>query len=39
MNIDGKRNKYVFAAYIEDTAKKPVLRLRKQSPLINDRGG
>lgn len=34
LNIDGKRNKYTFAAYIEETEKKPVLRLRSQSPLV-----
>ncbi|MBI4525811.1 MAG: sulfopyruvate decarboxylase subunit beta [Deltaproteobacteria bacterium] len=34
INMDGKRNKYQFATYIEDTEKKPVLRLRSQSPLV-----
>jgi sulfopyruvate decarboxylase subunit beta len=33
-SMDGKRNKYIFAAYIEETEKKPVLRLRSQSPLV-----
>jgi hypothetical protein len=32
--MDGKRNKYIFAGYIEETEKKPVLRLRSQSPLV-----
>jgi sulfopyruvate decarboxylase subunit beta len=34
LNMDGKRNKYIFAGYIEETEKKPVLRLRSQSPLV-----
>jgi sulfopyruvate decarboxylase subunit beta len=33
-SMDGKRNKYIFAGYIEETEKKPVLRLRSQSPLV-----
>ena len=34
LNMDGKRNKYIFAGYIEETEKRPVLRLRSQSPLV-----
>ncbi len=34
LNMDGRRNKYLFAAYIEETEKKPILRLRSQSPLV-----
>ena len=34
LNMDGKRNKYIFAGYIEETEKKPVFRLRSQSPLV-----
>jgi hypothetical protein len=34
LNMDGKRNKYIFAGYIEETEKKPVLWLRSQSPLV-----
>jgi hypothetical protein len=34
LNMDGKRNKYIFAGYIEEREKKPVLRLRSQSPLV-----
>ena len=30
--IDHKYNKYLFATYIEETEKKPVLRLRSRSP-------
>jgi len=30
--IDHKYNKYLFASYIEETEKKPVLRLRSRSP-------
>ena len=30
--IDFKYNKYLFASYIEETEKKPVLRLRSRSP-------
>ncbi len=30
--IDHKYNKYIFASYIEETEKKPVLRLRSRSP-------
>jgi hypothetical protein len=30
--IDFKFNKYQFATYIEETEKKPVLRLRSRSP-------
>jgi sulfopyruvate decarboxylase subunit beta len=33
-SMDGKRNKYIFAAHIEETENKPVLRLRSQSPLV-----
>ena len=33
-SMDGKRNKYIFAGHIEETEKKPVLRLRSQSPLV-----
>jgi thiamine pyrophosphate-dependent acetolactate synthase large subunit-like protein len=31
-SFDYKYNKYVFATYIEETEKKPVLRLRSKSP-------
>ena len=31
-SIDHKYNKYLFATYIEETEKKPVLRLRSRSP-------
>ncbi|MGH7823974.1 MAG: thiamine pyrophosphate-dependent enzyme [Candidatus Binatia bacterium] len=31
-NMDYKYNKYIFASYIEETEKKPVLRLRSRSP-------
>jgi sulfopyruvate decarboxylase subunit beta len=31
-SIDHKYNKYLFATYIEETEKKPVLRLRAKSP-------
>jgi len=31
-NLDHKFNKYLFASYIEETEKKPVLRLRSTSP-------
>ena len=31
-SIDFKFNKYQFATYIEETEKKPVLRLRSRSP-------
>lgn len=31
-NMDYKFNKYLFASYIEETEKKPVLRLRSRSP-------
>ena len=34
LNMDGKRNKYVFAGFIEETEKRAVLRLRSQSPLV-----
>ena len=34
LNMDGKRNKYIFAGHIEETERKPVLRLRSQSPLV-----
>ena len=34
LNMDGKRNKYIFAGHIEETEKRPVLRLRSQSPLV-----
>ena len=30
--IDHKYNKYLFASYIEETEKKPILRLRSKSP-------
>lgn len=30
--LDYKYNKYIFATYIEETEKKPVLRLRSKSP-------
>jgi hypothetical protein len=35
-SMDGKRNKYIFAGYIEATEKRPVLRLRSQSPLVEE---
>ncbi|HWO40900.1 MAG TPA: thiamine pyrophosphate-dependent enzyme [Candidatus Eisenbacteria bacterium] len=31
-SMDYKYNKYIFASYIEETEKKPVLRLRSRSP-------
>jgi thiamine pyrophosphate-dependent acetolactate synthase large subunit-like protein len=31
-SLDYKFNKYIFATYIEETEKKPVLRLRSRSP-------
>jgi len=31
-SIDFKFNKYQFATYIQETEKKPVLRLRSRSP-------
>jgi hypothetical protein len=31
-SMDHKFNKYTFATYIEETEKKPVLRLRSRSP-------
>jgi sulfopyruvate decarboxylase subunit beta len=31
-SLDYKYNKYIFATYIEETEKKPVLRLRSRSP-------
>jgi sulfopyruvate decarboxylase subunit beta len=31
-NVDFKFNKYIFASYIEETEKIPVLRLRSRSP-------
>jgi thiamine pyrophosphate-dependent acetolactate synthase large subunit-like protein len=31
-SMDYKFNKYIFASYIEETEKKPVLRLRSRSP-------
>jgi thiamine pyrophosphate-dependent acetolactate synthase large subunit-like protein len=31
-SMDYKYNKYIFATYIEETEKKPVLRLRSRSP-------
>jgi thiamine pyrophosphate-dependent acetolactate synthase large subunit-like protein len=31
-SMDHKYNKYIFASYIEETEKKPVLRLRSRSP-------
>ena len=31
-NVDAKFNKYIFASYIEETEKIPVLRLRSRSP-------
>lgn len=31
-DVDFKFNKYLFASYIEETEKKPVLRLRSRSP-------
>jgi sulfopyruvate decarboxylase subunit beta len=31
-NVDFKFNKYIFASYIEETEKMPVLRLRSRSP-------
>ena len=34
-NLDYKYNKYLFATYIEETEKKPVLRLRSKSPFTN----
>ena len=33
--IDHKYNKYIFASYIEETEKKPVLRLRSRSPFTD----
>jgi hypothetical protein len=32
--MDGKRNKHIFAGYIEETETKPVLWLRSQSALV-----
>jgi sulfopyruvate decarboxylase subunit beta len=34
-SLDYKFNKYIFATYIEETEKKPVLRLRSKSPFTN----
>jgi thiamine pyrophosphate-dependent acetolactate synthase large subunit-like protein len=34
-SMDYKFNKYLFATYIEETEKKPVLRLRSKSPFTN----
>jgi|SRR4051812_16849179 sulfopyruvate decarboxylase subunit beta len=34
-SLDYKFNKYLFATYIEETEKKPVLRLRSKSPFTN----
>ena len=34
-NLDYKYNKYIFASYIEETEKKPVLRLKSKSPFTN----
>jgi len=33
--LDYKFNKYIFTTYIEETEKKPVLRLRSKSPFTN----
>jgi sulfopyruvate decarboxylase subunit beta len=34
-SLDYKFNKYIFTTYIEETEKKPVLRLRSKSPFTN----
>jgi sulfopyruvate decarboxylase subunit beta len=34
-SLDYKFNKYIFCTYIEETEKKPVLRLRSKSPFTN----
>jgi hypothetical protein len=34
-SMDHKFNKYTFASYIEETEKKPVLRLRSRSPFTH----
>lgn len=34
-SLDYKYNKYIFATYIEETEKKPVLRLRSKSPFTD----
>jgi sulfopyruvate decarboxylase subunit beta len=34
-SLDYKFNKYLFATYIEETEKKPVLRLRSKSPFTD----
>jgi sulfopyruvate decarboxylase subunit beta len=35
-SMDYKYNKYIFASYIEETEKKPVLRLRSRSPFTEN---
>jgi thiamine pyrophosphate-dependent acetolactate synthase large subunit-like protein len=35
-SLDYKFNKYIFATYIEETEKKPVLRLRSRSPFTEN---